>query len=81
MPRYRHIKRLANRQLRGWFPQKVRRFEPSRATQGLIPTQPVIPAARKRSPPMIAALHQGNYATIPNYLYRELRYMDAGELG
>jgi hypothetical protein len=27
----------------------------------------------------IAALHQGNYATIPNYLERELRYMDAGE--
>lgn len=30
-------------------------------------------------PPAIAALHQGNYATIPNYLERELRYMDAGE--
>jgi hypothetical protein len=28
---------------------------------------------------MIAALHQENYATIPNYLERELRYMDAGE--
>jgi hypothetical protein len=27
----------------------------------------------------IAALHQENYATIPNYLERELRYMDAGE--
>jgi hypothetical protein len=27
----------------------------------------------------IAALHQGNNATIPNYLERELRYMDAGE--
>jgi hypothetical protein len=27
----------------------------------------------------IAALHQGNYATIANYLERELRYMDAGE--
>jgi hypothetical protein len=27
----------------------------------------------------IAALHQGNYATISNYLERELRYMDAGE--
>jgi hypothetical protein len=25
------------------------------------------------------ALHQANYATIPNYLERELRYMDAGE--
>ena len=28
---------------------------------------------------MIAALHQENYATIHNYLERELRYMDAGE--
>jgi hypothetical protein len=28
---------------------------------------------------MIAALHRGNYATISNYLERELRYMDAGE--
>jgi hypothetical protein len=27
----------------------------------------------------IAALHQGNYATILNYLETELRYMDAGE--
>jgi hypothetical protein len=25
------------------------------------------------------ALHQENYATIANYLERELRYMDAGE--
>jgi hypothetical protein len=29
----------------------------------------------------IAALHQENYATIPNYLERELRYMDAGKRG
>jgi hypothetical protein len=29
----------------------------------------------------IAALHQGIYATIPNYLEEELRYMDAGERG
>jgi hypothetical protein len=28
-----------------------------------------------------AALHQENYATIPNYLPNELRYMDAGERG
>jgi hypothetical protein len=27
----------------------------------------------------IAALHQGNYATIANYLETELRYMVAGE--
>jgi len=25
------------------------------------------------------ALHQGNYATIPNYLESYLRYMDAGD--
>ena len=31
------------------------------------------------NPLTIAATHQGNYATIPNYLERELRYMDAGE--
>jgi hypothetical protein len=32
------------------------------------------------APPVtIAALHQGNYATISNYLERELRYMDAGD--
>src|ERR1700686_5441979 len=30
---------------------------------------------------MIAATHQGNYATIANYLERELRYMNAGERG
>jgi hypothetical protein len=35
----------------------------------------------KTLPAIIAALHQGNYATIPNYLNRELRYMDAGEQG
>jgi hypothetical protein len=29
----------------------------------------------------IAALHQGIYATISNYLVWELRYMDAGERG
>jgi hypothetical protein len=29
--------------------------------------------------PTIAALHQANYATIPDYLETELRYMDAGE--
>ena len=26
-------------------------------------------------------MHQGNYATIANYLELELRYMDAGERG
>ena len=28
---------------------------------------------------LIAAAHQGNYATFLNYLESELRYMDAGE--
>jgi len=32
-------------------------------------------------PAAIVALHQANYATISNYLERELRYMDAGERG
>jgi hypothetical protein len=31
--------------------------------------------------PTFAAMHQGNYATIANYLESELRYMDAGERG
>jgi hypothetical protein len=34
---------------------------------------------RKFYPAAIAALRQANYATIPNYLVMELRYMDAGE--
>jgi hypothetical protein len=29
----------------------------------------------------IDAPHQGNYATIDNYLEMELRYMDAGKRG
>src|SRR5438309_1925904 len=32
-------------------------------------------------PGLLGALHRGTYATIPNYLERELRYMDAGERG
>jgi hypothetical protein len=43
-------------------------------------------SGRKRQPghakvfaPIIAASHQENCATIPNYLESYLRYMDAGE--
>ena len=40
----------------------------------------LLPSAGSSAPPLtIAALRQGNYATISNYLERELRYMDAGE--
>jgi hypothetical protein len=63
MPRYRHILCTANGQLRGQFPQR-------KAARKLIRIQDLV---------SIAALHQENYATIPNYLERELRYMDAGE--
>jgi hypothetical protein len=63
MPRYRHILRTANGQLRGHFPQ-------SKAARKLIRIQDVV---------SIAALHQENCATIHNYLEVELRYMDAGE--
>jgi hypothetical protein len=57
--------RLANGQLRGAVPaEEELNSDPARhAGIGLT----------------IAALHQGNYATIHNYLERELRYMDAGE--
>ena len=60
MPRYRHIVRLANRQLREWLPRQlpVDAVNPDRIT--------------------FAALHQGNYATISNYLERDMRYMDSG---
>jgi hypothetical protein len=39
----------------------------------------VHPGSPEFLPVAIAALHQGNYATIANYSERELRYMDAGE--
>jgi hypothetical protein len=63
MPRYRHILRTANGQLRGQFPQ-------GKAIRKLIRIQDLL---------LVAALHQENCATILNYSERELRYMDAGE--
>jgi hypothetical protein len=68
--------RIANDQLWMQFLSKglsTARKRPARrrGALGLIPTDD--------SQLTIAALHQGNYATISNYLERELRYMDAGE--
>jgi hypothetical protein len=71
---------LANRQFRVQFPPK-----PAARLKDTIQTL-ILSAGHSGSlkslPPLtIAAMHQGNYATIPNYLERELRYMDAGERG
>jgi hypothetical protein len=65
MPRYRHIVRIANGQLRMQFPS--------------IRVRHAVRACEDANLMTIAALHQGNGATIANYLERELRYMDAGE--
>jgi hypothetical protein len=76
-PRYRHIARPANRHLRAGFPYKhgdaCRR---SRLRVGYTPENVKISYPADLA---IVASHQGNYATIANYLERELRYMDAGE--
>lgn len=78
-PRYRHIVRIANRQLQLLFPGKPD------AADDLLARRLSNPGANSPGPTkvlsllMIAALHQGNYATIPNYLEGELRYMEAGE--
>jgi hypothetical protein len=77
MPRYRHIVCIANRQLGARFPKK----------SALDWNIPVSTLGFPRRPRIFTiyqlmayvALHQENYATIPNYLERELRYMDAGE--
>jgi hypothetical protein len=71
-PQYRHIVRIANEQLRGQFPQRL-------SIGNLIFIRQVIRACEGFGVLTIAAMHQGNYATIANYLERELRYMDAGE--
>jgi hypothetical protein len=63
---------IANRQLRGEFQQ----YNPE-----LDSPSTGIRACKDLGLVTIAALHQGNYATIPNYLEKELRYMDAGERG
>src|SRR5665647_1251376 len=79
--RYRHIVRIANGQLPGAVPQTIK-FPSSMLSP---------PDAHRRLRRRwlseyvgfltIAALHQGNYATIANYLERQLRYRDAGERG
>jgi hypothetical protein len=71
---------MANRQF--WL-----QFPPKPAARLKDTTQTLILSARDSGSPKIftpltiAAMHQGNYATIPNYMERELRYMDAGERG
>jgi hypothetical protein len=60
--------RSANGQLPGRFPQGIRIF-----------IRHVIPAFEALGFPTIAAMQQGNYATIANYLETDLRYMDARE--
>jgi hypothetical protein len=68
-PRYRHIARPANRHLRGGFPYNTgtRPASVGYATENVKISYPRDQA--------IVASHQGNYATIANYLERELRYM------
>jgi hypothetical protein len=73
MPRYRHIVYIANRELRVGVPTPK-----SLGEQVRLPTRTPYPREDFYLH-AIVALHQGNYATIPNYLRGELRYMDAGE--
>jgi predicted RNA polymerase sigma factor len=75
LPRYRHNVRSANRQLAKGFLKSVDRQWPRAG----LPT--ARPCRNFTFAGLVAALHQGNYAAIPNYLERELRYMDAGERG
>ena len=75
MPRYRHNVHSANRQLAKAFLKSVNR-KWCRKFAGLPTTQP---CRNFTFAGLVAALHQENYATIPNYSERELRYMDAGE--
>jgi len=74
--------RIANQQLHAEFPEtpfSAPEIPACPGTAGLI-IQPAFRPAAVFLPPtnycLLAALHQGNYATIPNYLLRELRYMD-----
>jgi hypothetical protein len=60
----------ANGQLPGQFPQGIKRDNIIRH---------VIRFCEVLGFATIAAMHQATYATIANYLARELRYMDAGE--
>jgi hypothetical protein len=77
MPRYRHNVRSANRQLAKAF-LKIGGSTWRRKLAGLKTAKP---CRNFTFAGPVAAPHQGNCATIPNYLERELRYMDAGERG
>src|SRR4029453_12111565 len=77
-PRYRHIVRTANRQLRPAFRNSALRLQipvadDHAAIQVSFSPQPVILPPTNYCP--FVALHQGFKATIPNYLEMELRYM------
>ncbi|MEH2568480.1 hypothetical protein [Bradyrhizobium sp. AZCC 2289] len=79
-PRYRHIVCIANLQLRSRFPKIGPRLEDS--GQHFAARRSARPRPYFYRLPIdmpYVALHQENYATIANYLERELRYMDAGE--
>jgi hypothetical protein len=80
-PRYRHIVCIANRQLRSRFPKNLPSAGGFRSTLCGSPGRPARRPYFYRLPidMQYVALHQENYATIANYLERELRYMDAGE--
>jgi hypothetical protein len=74
---------LANQQLRRRFLQTTVRLptnQPNEHVRGLILVRQCV-GNRYEGLSLLrfAALRQGNYATIDNYLKGELRYMDAGE--
>jgi len=78
MLRYRHIAHIANQQLQLSFPAK------SRSPGKEYNPRPGFPENTMMGPASFAPIdapHQGNYATIDNYLEMELRYMDAGKRG
>jgi hypothetical protein len=69
---------IANRQLRSRFPKYLPRLEDSGQHFADRPAARPYFYRLPNDMPYVA-LHQENYATIANYLERELRYMDAGE--
>jgi hypothetical protein len=83
MPRYRHIVRIANRQLWMRLLRQPHDRSGGATGPGVRPSSGAAATPRRKifTLPANAALHQEIYATIPNYLLWELRYMDAGEQG
>jgi hypothetical protein len=65
MPRYRHIVRIANRQLRAGSSRQIRKSPSSNS-----PPTSHFEGTLAAFFLTIAALHQENYATIANYLER-----------